>query len=452
MDLACFYIPHFAAWALAHRWSEDSASGDRNPVIAACAHGRVLATTPSLRGTVAIGDLMDRARRLAPEALFLLRDPAVERTLWDHVLFRLYDLTPQVQPVPDPLVTSLRSGRRKPANSGCLYEVPATGLWDNGAWAMLQGPDHGRLQASATDLGACVGVSSTRSWAMLAAAYAETGSKSGSSGSVTSVPAHMIGAFLRQAPVALLETLRFDPDLIERLGLFGMRAVHHAIHITRRQLHAQFGSEGVRLFELLHPVDTEPPVALFDPCVLCASHDFDWPVFEPGELQPVLHHLLAQMVTRLDGRCAHHVEIVLHGRSTRNRSASRILKEPTARLDVLRATAETLLHLVLTGATSCRQQVPASRSVHRLSITFSGLTEVPGRQTRLFFCTTHRFAAGAGVRHGSPFPRQTNAPRTRPCRPLLPRGGIPLRTPIVLSQRWLGGRMLTNFCDRTPAR
>ena len=384
MDLACFYIPHFAAWALAHRWSEDSASGDRNPVIAACAHGRVLATTPSLRGTVAIGDLMDRARRLAPEALFLLRDPAVERALWDHVLFRLYDLTPQVQPVPDPLVTSLRSGRRKPANSGCLYEVPATGLWDNGAWAMLQGPDHGRLQASATDLGACVGVSSTRSWAMLAAAYAETGSKSGSSGSVTSVPAHMIGAFLRQAPVALLETLRFDPDLIERLGLFGMRAVHHAIHITRRQLHAQFGSEGVRLFELLHPVDTEPPVALFDPCVLCASHDFDWPVFEPGELQPVLHHLLAQMVTRLDGRCAHHVEIVLHGRSTRNRSASRILKEPTARLDVLRSTAETLLHLVLTGATSCRQQVPASRSVHRLSITFSGLTEVPGRQTRLF--------------------------------------------------------------------
>ena len=48
MDLACFYIPHFAAWALAHRWSEDSASGDRNPVIAACAHGRVLATTPAL--------------------------------------------------------------------------------------------------------------------------------------------------------------------------------------------------------------------------------------------------------------------------------------------------------------------------------------------------------------------------------------------------------------------
>jgi len=72
---------------------------------------------------------------------------------------------------------------------------------------------------------------------------------------------------------------------------------------------------------------TATPVALFDPCVLCVSHDFDWPVFEPGELQPVLHHLLAQMVTRLDGRCAHHVEIVLHGRSTRNRSASRILKK-----------------------------------------------------------------------------------------------------------------------------
>tara|TARA_B100000809_G_scaffold230563_1_gene245088 strand:+ start:343 stop:1620 length:1278 start_codon:yes stop_codon:yes gene_type:complete len=379
MDLACFYIPHFAAWALAQRWSDDPSRGDLQAdhlAIAACAHGRVLAYTPALRGTIAVGDPVERARRLAPQAQFLLRDPAVERALWDHVLFRLYDLTPQVQPVPDPLAGSQHPGRRKRSGSGCLYESPATGLWDNGAWAMLQGPDHSQLQNAATDLGACVGVSSARSWALLAAAYAEAGSK-------TTVPAHMISAFLRQAPVALLETLRFNPDLIERLGLFGMRAVHHAIHVTRRQLQAQFGSEGVRLFELLHPVPTEASVAHFNPCVLCAAHDFDWPVFEPGEIQPVLHHLLAQMVTRLDGRSARHLEIVLHGRR-HNRSASRILKDPTARLDILRTAADTLLHLALTDGQAPRRQVPAGRSVQRLGITLSGLTELPGRQAQLF--------------------------------------------------------------------
>lgn len=404
MDLSCFYIPHFSAWALAQRWCDSTPSGGgsgaEDSAIVACAHGRVLACTTSLRRTIAVGDPVDRARRMAPDAQFLLRDPAIERALWDHVLFRLYNLTPQVEPVSDPLATSLHSRRRTrqagfQSGSGCLYESPATGLWDNGAWAMLQGPDHSQLPALANELGACVGISSTRSWAMLAAAYSQTSSPgfgssgSGSSGS-TNVPAHMIEAFLRQAPVALLETLRFDPDLIERLGLFGMRAVHHAIHVTKRQLQAQFGREGVRLYELLHPVATEPPVAHFDPSILDASHDFDWPVFEPGEIQPVLHHLLAQLATRLDGRSTRHLEIVLHGRSQKNRSASRILKEPTARLDILRNVADTLLHLALTGANGSRrakspnEKSPSGRSVQKLSITCSGLTELPGRQAQLF--------------------------------------------------------------------
>lgn len=383
MDLACFHIPHFAAWALSQRLCDDHNVNAADAAIVACAHGRVLACTSGLRGAIQVGDPVDRARRMVPQAQFLLRDPAVEKALWDHVLFRLYDLTPQVQPIPDPLSTGLRSGRPGPRmRSGSLHKSPAhttdrSGLWDNGAWALLQGPDHSRLPALATELGASVGVSSARSWAMLAAAYADAGA-------VTQVPAHMVTAFLRQAPIGLLATLRFDPDLIERLGLFGMRAVHHAIHLTRRQLQAQFGHDGVRLFELLHPVNTEPPVAHFDPCVIDTVHDFDWPVFEPGEIQPVLHHLLAQLVTRLDGRSVRHIEILLRGRSPHPRRASRILKEPAARFDVLRNVTDTLLHMALTGANAPGKQVPVGRSVQRLRLTCSGLTEVPGQQAQLF--------------------------------------------------------------------
>ena len=68
----------------------------------------------------------------------------------------------------------------------------------------------------------------------------------------------------------------------------------------------------------------------------------------------------------------------------RSRSASRILKDPTARLDILRTAADTLLHLALTDGQAPRRQVPAGRSVQRLGITLSGLTELPGRQAQLF--------------------------------------------------------------------
>ncbi|HCV25257.1 MAG TPA: hypothetical protein DGN59_17500, partial [Candidatus Latescibacteria bacterium] len=52
---------------------------------------------------IRIGDPVDRARRLAPGAQFLLRDPDVERALWESILGRLVGLTPQIQPIPDPL-------------------------------------------------------------------------------------------------------------------------------------------------------------------------------------------------------------------------------------------------------------------------------------------------------------------------------------------------------------
>jgi hypothetical protein len=387
MDLACFHIPDFSAWALARRWCE----GDSAPAVAVCEHGRILARTPALHRDVAVGDPVDRARRLAPWAQFLLRDPAVERALWDHVLFQLYRLTPQVQPIPDPLrpVDRRIGGRqRRQPTTGDLFSDPvasvpldreglARGLWDNGAWAWLEGPDHPRLEPMARQLGGRVGVSSGRSWALLAAAYADTGA-------ITTVPAHMITPFLGQAPIELLETLRYTSDMVQRLQLFGVRAVGHAMHMTRRQLQAQFGDEGARLFELLHPPEVELPVADFDPRVAQAHHDFEWPVFEPGELQPVLHHLLAQLVTTLDGRSARHIEVCLRGRSAHHRTASRILREPTRRLDVLRTAADVLLMDALTSHPPASSRAPSGRSVQRLRVTLSGLTEVPAQQASLF--------------------------------------------------------------------
>ncbi|MBT4101682.1 MAG: hypothetical protein HOM68_23095 [Gemmatimonadetes bacterium] len=396
MDLTCLHIPQFAAWALSQRWHLDestSSNGSQRPIIV-CQGGRVLSFIDeriSHRG-IRLGDPVDRARRLAPGAQFLLRDPDVERALWESILGRLYQLTPQIQPIPDPL----RPVPRKPArrkerkkrgtDANDLFasvgdpELTETddsvGLWDNGAWAILQGPYADGIEALATEWGAQVGRGHRRSWAMLAAAYSKPGQ-------ITTVPEPMIAQFLRQAPIELLQRLCFTGELVERLHLFGLKAIGHIFGLTKRQLMAQFIDEGRRLFDLLHPDDMEPPVSNYDRRILQAEYEFDWPVFEPGDLQPVLRRLLKDLLEGMQGLSTRHLEVRLHHRRRDDRFAHRILKDPTRSLQTLGTVGETLLMQALTANSGARR-APTGRSVDRVSVTMSGLTRVMSQQAELF--------------------------------------------------------------------
>lgn len=409
MDLTTFHIPQFAAWSLSQRWCLDAdpatenGSGSR-PIIV-CDKGRVLSFVDeriSRRG-IRLGDPVDRARRLAPGAQFLLRDPDVERALWESILGRLYQLTPQVQPIPDPLRPvprkRRRSKRRQGSQPGDLFAQmggadteseaeseeggqDAIGLWDNGAWAVLQGPYGEGMEKLATEWGAQVGRGHRRSWAMLAAAYSKAGQ-------ITTVPEPMITPFLRQAPVELLQTLCFSADFIERLHLFGLKAIGHIFGLTKRQLVAQFADEGQRLFDLLHPDEAEPAVANYNLRTIGAEYEFDWPVFEPGDLQPVLKKLLDDLIERLGPFSARHLEVRLHHRRREDRFAHRILKDPTRSVQTLRTIGDTLLMQTLTesGVTVNgigARRAPTGRSVDRVSVTMSGLTRVASVQAELF--------------------------------------------------------------------
>lgn len=194
----------------------------------------------------------------------------------------------------------------------------------------------------------------------------------------------MIEPFLRQAPVALLERLGFDRNLIERLELFGLKAIGLLLHLTERHLNAQFGSEGNKLFDFLHPPESDPPVPNYNTLVVEASFDFEWPVFEPRDVQPVLRMLLERLLCQLRGRSARHIEIRLTGRHGRMREANRLLKDPCHRSELLFRAADSLLRQALAQRPAKPQKAPSGRAVQSISLILSGITERSLQQAELF--------------------------------------------------------------------
>jgi len=300
---------------------------------------------------LAIGDHLDRARSLVPHAEFHLRDPELETAVWESTLSRLYDLTPRIDPL-----TEMRSRDPK------------------GAWAILQGADLTRLREMVQKMVAQLGASPGRELSMLAAAYSETGQ-------TTSIPHGMESAFLRQAPVLLLQKVGFGQEMIDRLELLGLRTIGYLLHLTRRQVMAQFGPEGSDLFAFLHPPHPPTPVPNYQPQGLSAKYDFDWPVSEPADLVPVLHQLLLQLVEELAGKSARHLEIRLRGRGV-IRQAGRLLKDPTHRPDILHHVADTLLKSELSQETS--SSIPCGMWVERMTVVLSGLVALPPQQMSMF--------------------------------------------------------------------
>ena len=358
-DTVCLHIPDFSAWAMTHRWKS---SASKSVGIAVCAAGRVFSCSPSLkRRGVELGDSVERARALVPDAEFHLRDVEIEMAVWDHVLARLYSLTPRILPVSDPKSVSSRS----------------RGIWESGAWALLQNPDMNGLSDLAGELDAQIGSAPARSWSMLAAAYSEPSR-------LTSIPPGMVMPFLRQAPVSLLQHVGFCPDLTSRFELFGLKAIAHLTSLTRRHLSAQFGNDGETLFDFLHPDEEEPPVPNYEPRVLSAQYDFEWPVFEPADLQPALSHLLEQLITQLQGCSARHIALKLKGRCRElNRESSRILKDATNRPGVLANAANTLLQQTLKRK-SPPASTPSGSGVQSIAVELSGLSLLPPEQATLF--------------------------------------------------------------------
>jgi len=149
----------------------------------------------------------------------------------------------------------------------------------------------------------------TQTLALLAAVIAEPGK-------TMTVPRDGAAQFLATWNTSNLRVLEYSDELVERLRLFGLSTMAHVQHLTRRHLHAQFGTEGHTLHDLLHSVPdrTELPVYSPPPSVVALGR-FDDPEREPAALLPVMAMMVEEAWTELAGRHATTIEVQMLDRA-----------------------------------------------------------------------------------------------------------------------------------------
>ncbi len=333
VKVGCFYLREFPAWV-----REQIAPSQ--PVVGVFSKDRIISCSPALRAAgLTIGENIERAKVLFPRATFHERDPQLEQTMWEDVLAMLHGATPNILPI-------------KPG------------------WALFRPWDHEALGYFTRSLRATVGIASRRLTAMIAALQGERGD-------VVVVPDDLSEPFLDAASVHHLIELDFEPELIDRLEDFGLKTFGKLRRLTRRHLHAQFGSLGVTLFELLHPTGDDSSIPLFQPPpTVTVSYSFDPPALEPGEIEPVLKLLIQQGVDGLGGLQAQRLTLRLRGSGPEGlRIGSRVLKAPTAKPYRLYTNANIIL----------RSKLRKDSPVEMLTLELGGLVEPEAIQTNLFF-------------------------------------------------------------------
>lgn len=326
------YLPDFPAWV--HEQAED-----RQRVVVHDRDRVVARSRPLARAGLETGTPMDRARELFEHASFHERDPQLEHVFWEDVRTRVYRSTPRLLP--------LRPG-----------------------WMLFEPPSGEMLQALADRLDAQVGAAAERPVARLAALEATPGR-------VMMVEPEETERFLRRVDVRRLGELKFEAECVNRLRLFGLETADQVRTLTERHLEAQFGPQGRRLHRFFHPEEAEERIPLYQPPVsVSETFEFDRPAAEPGELLPVLEHLIRETTGRLGDRACRRVSVRLYrpGKAAPT-SMTRLLRKPTTRRQAIWNGARYQLKSLLRSGCSAV----------RMELELGGLTHVPQAQGSLFF-------------------------------------------------------------------
>ena len=276
--------------------------------------GRVIDVSRPLQPAgIPKGITLERARALCPDAEVRSRDTSLEEVLWEDILVRLNRYTPRLE---------------------------AAGI----GRAFFRPPPKPSLHQLARAFEGCIGTGKSRSVASLAAVSSLIGADSGA-GRITDVQHE--GSFFGRTSVAVLAGLDFAEEMVERLELFGLRTLQDARELTCRHLEAQFGEEGGRLYELLHPSPDERPLSLFQPpAVVSYAYDVEHPYQAERELAPALSHLAPQASGALEERSCRRLAIRLLCGSEEIRKVH-IFHEPVRDADLLERRAQRLLDALL---------------------------------------------------------------------------------------------------------
>jgi len=381
MRIACVLIPHFPAAVERRR---DPALSGRPLVIGETPDQRkaVLDCSPEAEAQgVRAGMPLRQALALCREAVFLPPHPSRYSDVFDSMLVVLESFSPEVEQ------TSLG---RAYLNAGGLarhYE----GELDLGERII-------RSLREATGLVAGVGIAEGKFVAWAAAVTSEPGQ-------VCTVPEGKEAEFLQPLDVSLLPA---SPDTLRRLDLYGLRSMRDLASLSPGPLQAQFGGEGVRLWELARGVDSEPLRPRRREEMMSETLRFPTAAVSVEALVVACRRLLMRLHWRLRGRAARRLRLraALWG----GRSWEKTLTFHEAVTDW-----ERMLFIVKNVLANAALPAP----VEELTIELSGITEERGRQSTLF-------AEKAGLR------RQLG----ETVRQLRARWGRPLVSRVVEVEPW----------------
>ncbi len=114
----------------------------------------------------------------------------------------------------------------------------------------------------------------------------------------------------------LRECVELDVDdvFVDRLRLFGYPTIGALSSLTERQLRAQFGEHGIRIYRLLHTTSYSLPLYQ-PPEVITAEASFDDVASEPGQILPITMEMCRRVYDELAGREAWRVDVSVLDRS-----------------------------------------------------------------------------------------------------------------------------------------
>jgi len=381
MRIACVLIPHFPA-AVERR---------RDPAL--CGRPLVIGETPDQRKAVLdcspeaevqgvrAGMPLRQALAVCREAVFLPPHPSRYSDVFDSMLGVLEGFSPEVEQ----------------AALGRVY-LNAGGLARHYEGELDLGERIIRLLKESSGLVAGVGIAEGKFVAWTAAVTSEPGQ-------VCTVPEGKEAEFLQPLDVSLLPA---SADTLRRLDLYGLRTMGDLASLSPGPLQAQFGGEGMRLWELARGVDSEPLRPRRREEVMSETLRFPTAAVSVEALVVACRRLLMRLHWRLRGRAARRLRLRAALWGGRSWEKTLIFHEAVTGW-------ERMLFIVRSVLANAALPAP----VEELTIELSGITEERGRQSTLF-------AEKAGLR------RQLG----ETVRQLRARWGRPLVSRVVEVEPW----------------
>ena len=301
MRIACLVIPN-----LATQLAQASDSGLINrPVIIASLpfeRGTVYDASPeAIASGIKPGMVLREAQALCPEAALLTADENRSKEAIDAVIRTLECFSPLIEvEKEDQIYLDITGVENEPDMVGTMIST----ILEN------------------THLHTSIGIASGKFFSLVAASTSRKGC-------FTIVPPGNEREFVTPFSIDFIDC---RDTVKERLHFLGIRCIGQLNKISQQALLAQFGSEGLRLYQITQGIDHSPIIPIRKPNLLSIVRDLDPPRVTSLEIVTAYQEILNELITQIEnrGKLCYQVLCKLHPSSGISVEKRLPLKDPTS--------------------------------------------------------------------------------------------------------------------------